>query len=253
MVRNQPSPPVPSSLVKFSERRYAIPHADSIQLCTPAYYRDYHRNGIEDSIQDEEEARYSVCMDLQDFIGPYGHTQPIPSLSRGLGTALMTYGTKDCLVFCTSALPSNSRSLRRIGRRVSENYDSATRINEPSVFAEQLGKAVGAHLREGDVFSTVSDTLARLISSFEIGRNLILVYHGWVAYVDDPASIITAYPEGLHGMVAPFVKRRQFAHQKEYRFVVWPGGQPKDQSLLVPIPDDLRALTNVVRNRIVET
>ena len=74
---------------------------------------------------------------------------------------------------------------------------------------------------------------------------MVRVYHGQVVYTDDAAAIIESYPEDWRAAIVPFLKRSQYAYQREYRYVVATHGGAKEQVLLMPVSEDLRALTKV--------
>ena len=71
---------------------------------------------------------------------------------------------------------------------------------------------------------------------------MVGVYHGQVVYTDNPAAIVEAYPEEKHAAVVPFLKRSQYANQREYRFVVETRGKAVKQALHLPVSENLRAL-----------
>ena len=53
---NSDSSPETPAVVKFSERQYALPHSQSVQLATPEFYRSYPGEYL--GIRDEEDASY---------------------------------------------------------------------------------------------------------------------------------------------------------------------------------------------------
>ena len=57
-----------SEVVKFSQRRFAIPNAECLKLATPQCYRKYE--GSAGGIRDEMEARYRE--DIRSFLTKYG-------------------------------------------------------------------------------------------------------------------------------------------------------------------------------------
>ena len=53
-------------------------------------------------------------------------------------------------------------------------------------------------------------------------HNSQMVFHGPVAYVEDPYSYVAESETPLEHLLRPlFVKRSDYKHQREYRFVVW--------------------------------
>lgn len=72
----------------------------------------------------------------------------------------------------------------------------------------------------------------------------MLVSHGPISYCDPPESVINRFPIERRGEVLPFVKRRKYVGQREYRFVVEVIGEPKEPNFLMEITDELRGLAH---------
>ncbi len=233
----------PPTLVKYSERQFALAHSRSIQLATPRFYRNYPGEDL--GIRDEKEASYVKRVDLKWFLDTY-NPQPLSfEMAPDQGSVELTYARDDCWLFCTSVKPSTERRVRQLGRQLSVDYDCATVIDNASEFARELGATFGTHITGVDLKLDGRDILAREGMMRELGETTVRVCHGQVVYTDDPAAIIESYPEEWRGAIVPFLKRPQYAYQREYRYIVVTYGGALEQKLVLPVSDDLRALTEV--------
>ena len=233
----------PPAVVKYSERRHALPHSHDVQLATPRFYRNYPGEDL--GIRDEKEASYIRRMDLKRFLDTYNPQLSSLGMVPGQGSAKLTFVRDDCWMFCTSLKPATEGQARQLGRPFSKDYDCVTVIEDASEFARELGATFGAHVRDADLSLNGLDILARYRMMRELGETMVRVYHGQVVYTDDPAAIIESYPEKRRAAIVPFLKRSQYAHQREYRYVVVTHGGAKEQVLRLPVSDNLRDLTEV--------
>lgn len=266
---DEPEPTEPRGVVRFSEREHSIQVSRSIKLSSPQFYRELeecsaspgeqeppqtrrrgrrraHESG-RPRIRDEMEARYEKKYSLEEF-----HSKFRPELANAPvpGSARLTYGTSGFWILCTSVEPDSSRDYERLWKAFPQ-YDCAIIIANPSEFALQLGKDFGSQYGEDAIHTNAIGILrqAKIAQPFiETGAPVpdavVTVRHGQVVYDDEPASIIERYPPQFQGMVLPFVKRRTFADQKEYRFTVSLGGEPKRQRICVGVSDELRSLVH---------
>ena len=238
------SPPAkPPAVVKYSERQYVLPHYHSVQLATPRFYRNYP--GEDPGIRDENEASYTKSMNLQRFLERYRPQPSTLGVLPELGSAALTLARDDCWMFCASVRPTTAREARQVRRRFSEDYDCTTVIDDASEFARELGATFGTHLADADVRRGGLDVLASAGLPRELGERVVWVSHGHVVYTDDPAAMVQSYPEERRAAIVPFLKRSQYAYQREYRFVVATHGEPVEQVIRLPVSDDLRALTEM--------
>ena len=233
----------PTAIVKYSERQYALPHSRAVQLATPRYYRNYPGEDL--GIRDEKEASYIKRMDLKGFLDKYSPQLSSLGMAPGQGSADLTFARDDCWMFCTSVKPTTDGQAGQLGQPFSKDYDCATVIGNASEFAMELGATLGAHIRDADLRLSGLDILARYSMMPELGETMVRVYHGQVVYTDDPVPIIESYPEEWRATIVPFLKRSQYAYQREYRYVVVTHGEAKKQALRLPVSEDLRALTKV--------
>ena len=157
-------------------------------------------------------------------------------------------------MFCTSIAPEGP-GLGDL-RKQFPAYDCATSISDPSAFAMQLGKDIGKQFDMNNVRLTSFDTKrqmalaqAEITSQARLLRKgldtIILVSHGPVTYCDRSERVINRFPIARRGEVIPFVKRRTYSGQREYRFMVEVIGEPKETEFLLKITDELRSLAGV--------
>ena len=261
----RPMPESPPRVVRFSRSEHSIRVATRIVLSSPSYYRELEEKSVPPEGQSREgrrerrperetrgagvgdkmEARYRKRYDLGEF-----HRRFAPALVNFpvSGSAKLTYETGGFWILCTSVEPGTSQGFERLRREFAQ-YDCATIITDPSEFALQLGKDFGHQHGEEAVSSDAVATLrlAKIALGFikagaPVPEAVVVVRHGHVVYSDEPANIIERYPERFRSVVLPFVKRTKFAKEKEYRFTVSLGGEPKRQRIWVDVSDKLRCL-----------
>ena len=223
----------PPSVVKFSEHMYAIPVSEHLKMSTASYFREYEKDASDR--RDEEEARCKA--DILPLLSKYGsgNLRGVASMSGHV-----TYGVDDFWLFCTSQQPKTARGLEQMRRRFSA--ECVTAIPDPSAFARELGTAFASRFSWSDVDLSSLDKLIRAIRPSEIGDKVVWLYHGPVCYSDDPQELIETFDPHHRPAVVPFIKRRKFAWQQEYRFAVKTNGAPKDKELFIATPAELRGL-----------
>jgi len=261
----RPLPELPPKVVKFSKSEYSILVTPHMVLSSPSYYRMLEEESAPPEgrtlgssegdarsretrgvgIGDKMEARYQKRYDLGEF-----HRRFAPAMADVpvSGSAQLTYGTARFWMLCTSVEPDTSQDFESL-RREFPKYNQATMIPEPSKFALQLGKDFGrrhgqeAVRSDGMAILRLSDFARALIDAgAPVPTAVVDVRHGHVVYSDEPADIIERYPVQFRGMALPFVKRTKFAGEKEYRFTVSVGGEPKRQRVCIEVSDKLRCL-----------
>ena len=235
----------PTGLIKFSKTPHAIPESPNIQLGSSRYYREHE----DDNVADDEEGRLVQRGAFSEFCKTTGVPSQ-PGFENVSST--VTWAMPDFLMFCTSEF-RQGRSFKELQSQFPD-YDCATLITDPSAFAMQLGRDIGAKYDVKDVqFSGFDRIKQMMLSCAEITRNdrllqkgldaVVWVSHGPVTYCDPPEKIIKRFPIARRGEVVPFVKRGKFAGQHEYRFVVEVMGEPKVKTFLMEVSDELRRLT----------
>lgn len=262
---DQPLPENAPRVVRFSRSDHSILTAPNIALSSPSYYRKLEEKSApseqevrerrrrrplegdtrETGVGDRMEARYQKQLDLDEF-----HRRFVPALADApaSGSAQLTYGTDRFWMLCTSEEPGTSAEFETLRKEFAE-YDYATVIPDPSEFALQFGKDFGLRHGEEAVRSDAMAMvhLARIAAGFikagaPVPETVVDVRHGQVVYSDEPSEVVEHYPEHYRGMVLPFVKRMKFAGEREYRFTLSLGSEPKRQRMSVEVSDNLRRL-----------
>lgn len=227
----------PTSIIKFSEEQYAIPHSQYIKIATPSHFREIEEevpNGIGDSM----EATYKRESDMATIQKESG--QKLMSGAE-LVSVTMTQ-VVECWMFCASIEPKlmTSWEIKKLRDSLDENYDCCTFIMNPSEFAKQLGISFG---------NSFKPTLVNHPGPFLWQlRPFVFVKHGPVIYTDVVSKEIERFPKEMHGIVTPFIKRSKFSNQKEYRIVIslMSNPKPKEETLFLNVTDELKRLTQAV-------
>ena len=222
-------------LIKFSEARFSPVSSESaehIQIAVPFYYREFEAGVNSEFIADDRESSYieSLSWRNRGSIGMETMKEKLTDSLFGIRNNLnvkMTWARDDFWMYCTSIDPNNSYEREKQMKFLSSSYDFMTKIEEPSEFAKQFGRDVGKQFefdRDLKCDNFVWHTLAlfgRKQREF-LGDYLVDVNHGPVIYLDDIQieTLFNNYSEEHRGSLIPFVKRKMYKEQKEYRFVV---------------------------------
>ena len=242
-------------LIKYSKREHSpvsSKPSDFIQLGTPYLYEGYENDsGL---VKDDSEGKYKENLkwnkqgskrmeDLKKNYSSLGATDKI-KLS-------VTWGYQDGFwLYCTSIDPKLSRKRKEQMKKTDPEYDFITKIENPAVFAEQLGHDFGKQIdSENDLkctnlglymlFSKLSEIYSRGSGFF------ILVDHGPVIYLDgeEKEEFINYASERNDTPVILFVKNKKYEVQQEYRFVVRVAGcSPKKHKFYLTVSEDIRKL-----------
>lgn len=220
---------MPPAVIKFSEKDHALPFAGKIMLKSADYFRS--REECPDCIGDKLESRYVEQISAADFLRKNGQDR-FSHMCHGIGTAELTWGRPaDFWMFCTSLIPSSMREAKKLRQNLPDEYDWVTKIPEPAVFAKRLGLLVARHLKSNDVVEL--DGIGLLERALNMGKTIIQVDHGLVVYTDDLCSFVEQFPVEMRGTVCTFVKRKCYAPQQEYRFVLSVTGKLSKEGALV--------------------
>jgi hypothetical protein len=223
----------PPFVVKLSEKRYAIPFADTIQLGSLEYYRQIEEAA--DGVGDKMEGRFN-----QDIVGFLANSSNTSSnLPDGL-SGTVTWQAGNMWLYCTSLEPSSSSVLQRMKETFGTNY--ATRIGKSSDFALELGNAVGASVQWSSLHRNSEQQLIHALQVAEGYERIVHVYHGRVLYTDDGFSLIERLNELEKSIAACFIKRNKYAWQQEYRFAVSVGAELQPDPFLVPVSPEVKDL-----------
>lgn len=184
-------PNIPNTVVKFTDPKFNPFFCGNIQLGTPAYYRNLPKSPNTENTRDELE---SIIYDEYEDL---------------------TYQEDSYSMYCTTTKDDLST-----GREIAEDYQSATRIECPSEFAKALGQ----------------EYAEQFIKPFKVlhpQENLhVEIVHGYVHYIDESNGRLdfTGFMKSLGVSLKyvpfflPFIKRKKYETQREYRFVIRPIG-----------------------------
>ncbi len=227
-----------SQITKYSLKEFAIPRAKCLRLATPEYYRNYEGDAC--GIRDEMEGRYQE--DIRTYLTRSGTLDAVRS---SMVSGHVTHKFDDFWMFCTSQEPMWTREREHLRMEFKANCD--TTIEEPSEFARVLGEDFAAHWSWSDVcLNPLVDVFYKNAAINEQSCDKIVsVYHGPVLYTDEATKFVGSIPLQHRAAAVSFVKRQNFAHQREYRFILQSIGSPKNIEHFVPISSKLRRLTTI--------
>ena len=147
-------PPVPI-LVKGCERRFAIEDCETIRLCTPSYYREDGQSLIWDmqegvvATSPQVEERWDDPADLEEQRRSNGEMARRDPLAQATGRIAATslrvreseqssliYGD-NCLIWCSSIKPRNSKQWSLWRDTLESSYDHISTVRDPHTFAHR--------------------------------------------------------------------------------------------------------------------
>ena len=249
-------------LIKYSEAKYSpvSPEpADHIRLATPSYYQNLEVEENSELIKDDLEGSYIEHLNWNRkgsySLEAFKKNISGPPLYAGNSSVSLklTWARKGFWMYCTSINSNMKYKRTKEMRSFSPNYDFITKIEKPSEFAKQLGRDVGKHISLHDNLKCDSPGLYIITSASKkefiakhgvgIGKHLIFVNHGPVIYLDEDKiqKFMNNIPNVEDGSIIPFVKRKEYKNQQEYRFVVsvqW--HSPTEDILDLQVSDYLR-------------
>ena len=150
-----------------------------------------------------------------------------------------THG-KNGWILCTSVRPREEAALEAWRASLDPEYGHVTTIQSPRDFARALAEMVAGQL--GPLGQEV--TYTHPLSKQRTMHPSQTVFHGPVAYVDDPYTYVEAAANPFEMMLrSVFFKDARFRDQREYRFVVWTEEEPEEVTIDLEVsPDMLAAL-----------
>ena len=128
-------------------------------------------------------------------------------------------------LWCSAVQPTNDDEWGRLCSDLPAAHDHYWTLRSPRLFARALAAMfvdqIGPRGQESKLtHSSASDV------TYHKGQH---VFHGPVAYVEDPYSYVAEAATPMEHLLRPlFVKRLEYEHQREYRFVVWDEGEPEE-------------------------
>ena len=246
------------TLIKYSEARFSpvsLEPADCIQLATPSYYQKLEAGKNSELIADNREGVYIESLDWRNRGSvamealKKNVTASLPGLRYNL-KAKITWARRDFWMYCASINPNINYKRKKQMKHLSPNYNFMTKIKEPSEFAKQLGRDVGKQIeldRDLECDYPYWHMIAfqvRKQSEF-LGDYLIAVDHGPVIYLADDKieKLLNKYSEEHRASIVPFVKRKKYKKQQEYRFLISVQfHSPKQDTFYLKVSDELKNL-----------
>ena len=147
-----------------------------------------------------------------------------------------TYG-KNGWILCTSLRPADKVEQQQWRDSLDASYDHVTTIQSPRDFARALARMVMSQIgpRGGPV------TYTHALSKQKTTHPSQSVFHGPVAYVDDPYAYVASASNPFEVMLrSAFFKHSRFRDQREYRFIVWCEDEPDDLTVYLDVSQSMR-------------
>ena len=147
-----------------------------------------------------------------------------------------TYG-KNGWILCTSLRPADKVEQQQWRDSLDASYDHVTTIQSPRDFARALARMVVNQIapRGGPLTYTHAFAKQRTLHPSQT------VFHGPVAYVDDPYAYVASASNPFEVMLrSAFFKQSRFRYQREYRFIVWCEDEPDDLTVYLDVSQAMR-------------
>lgn len=225
----------PMSLIKYSMAEYSPVSdkpSDFIQLGTPLYFRSIKVEQDSRLIADELEGAYVEALDWKKRGSSMMEDTKNRFRSSFSGAAnniklKMTWAISTAFIYCTSITPETNFDRKLQEEYISPDYDFATRIVCPSGFASELGYQFGKQI-DWNMDLKADPPGMHLIAShlrtwsIFLGEYLIFVDHGPVLYLteEEIETVMNRQHNTGYDQILPFVKRKKYEGQQEYRFVI---------------------------------
>ena len=223
---------------KVSSNRHAITNGATVHLSKPEKFREQGETMISDpneSITNREVVQVDRVSDLDKAaevddemrrgasmlqVEQSRETSHIQTSAK----TTHTYG-KNCWIWCTSIAPQTDADRNSWMQSLDDDYDCVNIIRNPRKFARALAVAVAEQL--GARGSPIK--YKHPYGSATTEHQSQYVFHGPVAYVDDPHDYVDqAASDFERTLRAAFFKHSDYAPQREYRFVVWADTEPDE-------------------------
>lgn len=230
-------------VVRFSKREHSPSMSDEIWVSTLARYRE--REDLEDARYDPMEGR--VKLNAAPFFAKQLSKAGF-DVSASSFSAEAQYATSlDPWVYCTAFCPANERDAYRLGKRISPDNDTITKILDVDAFALELGVDLTITLDELTHTKPVSgEPLLQKLSLADTGfHRVVHVSHGPVAYEDISGTLDTGQEPFDLASRTGFIKPKSFSYQSEYRFALQTSGEPAIRTLRIPVSEALRECTSL--------
>lgn len=237
-------------LVKVCEQDLLIDRCMTLLLRRPAEFRD---DG-ETLMSDPEEARVSrkwVTAERLNDAAEMGRARLLDEESnRGselVGSTMRTTTTEvkgrrtrsrtigrgnSGWLWCSAILPTSDDEWAQLCSDLPPAHNHYWTFRSPRIFARALGGMVVDQLGPRGKETKLTHKFANEVTEHDTQT----VFHGPVAYVDDPYRFVAESATPLERLLRPlFVKRLEYKGQREYRFVVWAESAPEEASALLDV------------------
>lgn len=228
-------------VVKGSAEGNAIERRGTIRLSKPEVYRNQGETLISDpgeGVTRREESTRTVddpadlshAAEVNDemnrgaaAIGSIQRRTVESTTHRKSTKTQHTYG-KNCWIWCAAVEPENDHQWDTWRKSLPDDYDCVTTIESPRAVARHLAMMVAQQIGPLGSIATYTHPLTK----HQTEHPTVSVFHGPVAYVDDPHSYVSEAANGFEQMLrAVFFKHTTHVDQREYRFVVWSEQEPE--------------------------
>ena len=236
-------------VVKGSPQRFAIEHCRTIRLSKPEVFRNLGETLISDldegvtrheesseTVRVDDPADLSCAAQVNDELNrgalAIGSTRRLAvtstkTTSRTSAKTTHTYG-KNGWIWCAAVEPVNEQAWDAWLQSLGDGYDCVTTIKSPRAFARQLAMMTAHQIGPRGSTATYTHPFTR----HQTEHPGVSVFHGPVAYVDDPHAYVSEATNDFERMLrAVFFKHTSYAHQREYRFVVWTAVEPEEATI----------------------
>ncbi len=157
--------------------------------------------------------------------------------SRTSNKTTHTYG-KNGWVWCAAVEPENDQQWDAWLQSLGNDYDCVTTIKSPRMFARQLALMAARQIEPRGSTATYTHPFTRHQTTHPSQS----VFHGPVAYVDDPHAYVSGATNDFERMLrALFFKHTTYVDQREYRFVVWTEVEPEEATVDLQATPELLA------------
>ena len=235
-------------LVKVCRREHLIGTCGTVKLSRPEAFRD----AGETLMSDPEEARVSREWTTEERLNDASEMARARLLNedanRGseLVDSTLKFTTNEVKsrrsrrdtvdrggsgwLWCAAVEPTNDDEWARLCADLPGTHDHYWTFRSPRLFARALGAMVLDQLGPRGQVSKISHGSANEATPHK-GQH---VFHGPVVYVEDPYGYVAESATDLEHLLRPlFVKRPEYEHHREYRFVVWDQGDPEEEPRLL--------------------
>ena len=236
-------------VVKGSARRFALEHCRTIRLSKPEQFRQQGETMISDlgegitrhdvssesvRVDDPADLRRAAESDdeLNRGASAIGSTRrrtvkSSKTTNRSSAKTTDTYG-KNGWIWCAAVQPENDEARDSWRQSLCDGYDFVTTIRSPRTFARMLARMAAQQIGPRDSVSTYTHPFSKQVTR----HPSVSVFHGPVAYVDDPHAYVSEAAIEFERMLrSVFFKHIRYADQREYRFVVWTEEEPEEATL----------------------